>query len=173
MDSSISSAIFFIRGNTAGEDVKFVLGNSYYEGKTVIDWSESVQASRNIPTSDDSIEKYDNTKLLASLTEKVTPEPIVPQDVVDLFDTLQANPRFLSLAEIVQRTMVLDSMYKPLVFGQRIEKSSFPEKILDIFLRTSLWTFKSRINCFWRGLNTSRGTGDFRKVTAHCATLDF
>ncbi|KAL7685362.1 hypothetical protein Plhal304r1_c031g0100911 [Plasmopara halstedii] len=119
--------------NTAGEDIIFVLENSYYEGKTVMDWLKSVQASRIFPTSDDSIENYDNTKLLAILTEEIKPQPIVPQDVVDLFDTLQANPQFVSFAEDVQRTMVLDSMYKPLVFGQWIEKGYSPEKMLDIF----------------------------------------
>ncbi|CEG36290.1 uncharacterized protein PHALS_02199 [Plasmopara halstedii] len=128
--------------NTAGEDVISVLEYSYYEGKTVMDWLKSVQASRTFPTSDDSIEKYDNTKLLVTLTEEIKPQPIVPQDVVDLFDKLQANPEFASFAEDVQRTMVLDSMYKPLVFGQWIEKGFSPEKILEIFFAHKSMNFK-------------------------------
>ncbi|KAL7685428.1 hypothetical protein Plhal304r1_c031g0101591 [Plasmopara halstedii] len=70
----------------------FVLDNSYHESNTVISWLKNVQASRTSPTRDDSIEKYENTMLLASLTGKGTPQPFVPQEVVDLSDKLQVIP---------------------------------------------------------------------------------
>ncbi|KAL7685400.1 hypothetical protein Plhal304r1_c031g0101291 [Plasmopara halstedii] len=118
-------------GDTIGRNLIAALEKSYYdEGKTPIDWLRNVQAYWIISNLDDSIEKYDSTKLLAFSTREVTPQPFVAQDVVELLHNLQGIPEFVS---DVQRTMVLDSTFKPLVFGQWIENKFSPEKILEIF----------------------------------------
>ncbi|KAL7685413.1 hypothetical protein Plhal304r1_c031g0101441 [Plasmopara halstedii] len=108
-------------GDTIGRNLIAALEKSYYdEGTTPIDWLRNVQAYWIISNLDDSIEKYDSTKLLAFLTREVKPQPFVAQDVVDMFHNLQGTPESVS---DVQRTMVLDSTSKPLVFGQWIENS--------------------------------------------------
>ncbi|KAL8006223.1 hypothetical protein Plhal703r1_c06g0033951 [Plasmopara halstedii] len=130
-------------GDKIGKSLIAALEKSYYdEGKTPIDWLRNVQAYWIISNLDDSIEKYDNTKLLAFLAEKFK-----PRGVVDLFGKLANIPNCERFAEDVQRTMVLDSTYKDLVFGLWIDKGYSPETILDIFfLRTNLRSLKLRIN---------------------------
>ncbi|KAL7685411.1 hypothetical protein Plhal304r1_c031g0101421 [Plasmopara halstedii] len=106
-------------------------GNYYHENMTPIEWLKHVNAYWIISNLDDSIEKYDNTKLLAFLAEKFK-----PRGVVDLFGKLANIPNCERFAEDVQRTMVLDSTYKDLVFGLWIDKGYSPETILDIFFFT-------------------------------------
>ncbi|KAL7685381.1 hypothetical protein Plhal304r1_c031g0101101 [Plasmopara halstedii] len=115
-------------GDTVGSSIIAGLEASYYKSTTPLDWLRRVNFYRSIALMDNSIEKYDNTRLLAFLARKVK-----PQGVVNLFGNLANIPDCVSFAEDVQRTIVLDSTYKHLVFGRWIIDGYHPEKILDIF----------------------------------------